>query len=217
MAAAIESVRVATLSGNRLQVRAKWFVLATGAIENARLLLASDGTESGGVGNRYDQVGRYFMEHPRHVVAEVDVGPDHDQAIKAYLPRYALLRLPVAAELNVAYPVQRQERLLDAAIYFELVLKGEEAASTRAAKQLFWDLWRGARPRQPMQQVAAVLSSPLSLATFGWGLYSCSEQYVRCRRITLIAEQCPNPDSRVMSRPRPRSSRHEARQARLAT
>ena len=153
--------------------------------------------EAGGLGNRHDCVGRYFMEHPRHVVAEVDVAPEHDQAIKAYLPRYALLRLPVAAELNVAYPVQRQERLLDAAIYLELVLKGEEAPSTRAAKQLFWDLWRGVRPREPMQQMAAVLSSPLSLATFGWGLFSCSERFVSCRRITLIVEQSPNPDSRV--------------------
>jgi choline dehydrogenase-like flavoprotein len=49
-----------------------------------------------------------------------------------------------------------------------------------------------------MQQIGAVLSSPLSLATFGWGLLSCSERFVRCRRITFIAEQCPNPDSRVM-------------------
>jgi|APTNR8051073442_1049403.scaffolds.fasta_scaffold08423_1 choline dehydrogenase-like flavoprotein len=194
----VESVLVRTLSGNRMRFRARWFVLATGAIENARLLLASNGVEAGGVGNRYDQVGRYFMEHPRTVVAEVSLADGAEQAMKAYLPRYALLRLPVAAEMNIGFDTQRHERLLDGAAYLELVLQGEEAASTKAMKQLFWDLWRGVRPRQPMQQIGAVLSSPLSLATFGWGLLSCSERFVRCRRITFIAEQCPNPDSRVM-------------------
>ncbi len=193
----ISAVQVRTLSGKRLRVQARWFVLAAGAIENARLLLASDTVEPAGIGNRHDQVGRYFMEHPRTVVAEVSLADGIEQATKAYLPRYALLRLPVAAELNLTYATQRDERLLDGAAYLELVLQGEEAESTRAAKQLFWDLWRGVRPRQPMQQVAAVLSSPLSLATFGWGLISCSERFIRCRRITFIAEQCPNPDSRV--------------------
>jgi choline dehydrogenase-like flavoprotein len=194
----IEHVQVRTLAGNRMRVEARWFVLATGAIENARLLLASNSIEAAGVGNRHDQVGRYFMEHPRTVVAEVSLANGAEQAMKAYLPRYALLRLPVAAEMNLSFGVQRDERLLDGAAYLELVLEGEEAASTKAMKQLFWDIWRGVRPRQPMQQIGAVLSSPLSLATFGWGLLSCSERFVRCRRITFIAEQCPNPDSRVM-------------------
>ena len=49
----------------RLRVRAKRFVLAAGAIENARLLLASNAVRSEGLGNAHDLVGRFFMEHPR--------------------------------------------------------------------------------------------------------------------------------------------------------
>jgi choline dehydrogenase-like flavoprotein len=56
-------LRVATLEGHRFWVSAKVFILATGAIENARLLLNSDKGQKGGLGNSYDLVGRYFMEH----------------------------------------------------------------------------------------------------------------------------------------------------------
>ena len=43
--------------GRRLAVRARHVVLCAGAIETARLLLASD------VGNEHDQVGRYLQGH----------------------------------------------------------------------------------------------------------------------------------------------------------
>lgn len=50
--------------GFRLQVRAGRFVLATGGIENARLLLASTGPRfPAGLGNQHDNVGRYYMVH----------------------------------------------------------------------------------------------------------------------------------------------------------
>jgi choline dehydrogenase-like flavoprotein len=56
-------VRVATLNGNVFFVSARVFILAAGGIENARLLLASNRTQAAGLGNRYDLVGRFFMEH----------------------------------------------------------------------------------------------------------------------------------------------------------
>jgi len=61
--AAVEGIEVATLTGTRARVRAKCYVLATGGIENARLLLASNTINEQGVGNQHDLVGRYFMEH----------------------------------------------------------------------------------------------------------------------------------------------------------
>ena len=44
-------------------VNAKQIVLATGAIENARVLLACNKQVAAGLGNQHDLVGRYFMEH----------------------------------------------------------------------------------------------------------------------------------------------------------
>ena len=58
-----QSVRVATLAGNQFSVSARNFVLAAGGIENPRILLASRGSRSSGVGNDNDLVGRFFADH----------------------------------------------------------------------------------------------------------------------------------------------------------
>ncbi len=57
-------VMAQSLSGPRFPVEAKYYILATGGIENARLLLASNNVQSHGLGNQNDLVGRYFMDHP---------------------------------------------------------------------------------------------------------------------------------------------------------
>jgi choline dehydrogenase-like flavoprotein len=59
----VTHLSVATLAGNRFSVTARVYILATGAVENARLLLASNSVQSTGLGNQYDLVGRFFMEH----------------------------------------------------------------------------------------------------------------------------------------------------------
>ncbi len=55
----VTSAEVAFSTGARAQVEAKLFVIATGGIETPRLLLISD------IGNEHDQVGRYYMDHPK--------------------------------------------------------------------------------------------------------------------------------------------------------
>lgn len=54
----VQRVAASTLDGGSLEVEAQTVVLACGGLENARLLLASNAQEAGGIGNRFDQVGR---------------------------------------------------------------------------------------------------------------------------------------------------------------
>jgi len=61
-----ESIReVEATSGGkrRFFVRAKYFILACGGLENPRLLLSSNQVIPTGIGNQEDQVGRYYQAH----------------------------------------------------------------------------------------------------------------------------------------------------------
>lgn len=60
----ITNVSVGTLSGRRFSVKADFFVLAAGGIENPRILLLSNSVQEMGLGNQNGLVGRYFMDHP---------------------------------------------------------------------------------------------------------------------------------------------------------
>lgn len=77
----VSQVTVKTLAGNTVTVAAKRFVVATGGIENARLLLDSNEAQPKGIGNGHDLVGRYFMEHiayPKSVIRPPVMDPAYD-------------------------------------------------------------------------------------------------------------------------------------------
>ena len=59
----IEELKVKNHEGKTHTVKAKQFILACGAIQNSRMLLASNSQAKNGLGNQNDLVGRYFMEH----------------------------------------------------------------------------------------------------------------------------------------------------------
>jgi len=69
---AVESLTVRTLRGTRLTVWASHFVLATGGLETARLLLANRDVSPQGIGNEHDVVGRYYMCHIAGAVGHLE-------------------------------------------------------------------------------------------------------------------------------------------------
>jgi choline dehydrogenase-like flavoprotein len=76
--ASLDRFDVATLNGKRFFVKAATTVLALGAVENARLMLASRDVAPSGVGNGNDLVGRFFADHPipRDTATLVSFGGD---------------------------------------------------------------------------------------------------------------------------------------------
>jgi choline dehydrogenase-like flavoprotein len=61
----VATITANSINGNSLTLKAKRFVLACGGIENASILLNSNKQLPNGLGNQCDNVGRYFMDHPK--------------------------------------------------------------------------------------------------------------------------------------------------------
>lgn len=67
----VSGLEVASLNGKKGKVTARRYILAAGAIANARIMLYSNKVSANGIGNEYDNVGRYFMQHPHVDIAEI--------------------------------------------------------------------------------------------------------------------------------------------------
>jgi len=108
---------IATLTGRTFTVHPKAVVLATGGIENARLLLASRADRSTGLGNEHDWVGRCFMEHLHlpmgHLLTSPGVG-DNDFCGKLILEDVRLRGV-----ITATAAAQQEYRLLATSIAIE--------------------------------------------------------------------------------------------------
>ncbi|CAN5148941.1 hypothetical protein BH20ACT13_BH20ACT13_10760 [soil metagenome] len=116
-------VRVATLARNRFAVRARHFVLATGGIENPRLLLASNRTRPRGIGNDRGLVGRFFLEHPLFEAAIV-VPTTPDLRAGFYEP-HRVRGTEIQGYISLTKEVQREEGLVDVQLLVRLVNRSD--------------------------------------------------------------------------------------------
>ncbi len=82
--ARIEQATVQTLDGNHFGVVATRFILATGALEVARLLLASREVQATGIGNQRGLVGRYYMCHLAGTIGRLRIDGPPDRAWHGY-------------------------------------------------------------------------------------------------------------------------------------
>jgi choline dehydrogenase-like flavoprotein len=108
----VTEANVACLTGNRFKVRAKQFILAASGIENPRLLLLSKRRQPAGLGNQHDQVGRYFMEHPR-LVTGILLPTNPRTSVGLYSQHRTLRGEILEGHVALSEQTLRQEQILD--------------------------------------------------------------------------------------------------------
>lgn len=106
----VSAVKVACLSGTSFRVAARAFLLATGGIENARLLLLADRVQPAGLGNGHDLVGRYFMEH-LYLDAAADIRAPRGAISDFYTSGHWVNGRRVRGILGLSPEVRRREQL----------------------------------------------------------------------------------------------------------
>ncbi len=183
-----EGVRFGAPGGRQQMVRARHVVLAAGAIETARLLLASRDVRPAGVGNGNDLVGRFFMEHP--VVWNVPFISLRDPDAMAFFSVHDRgLRRPDGTPCrwrgHLALPADERERAGVLAAYVAVSLPTLKGLGTMSAE---------ADPD--------ALPAPAAL-TLGLGgtvprARGADGLAEHVGHLTLVLEQAPNRDSRVV-------------------
>ena len=192
---AIDRLSVRTLTGKTFTVRARVVVLATGAIENARLLLHSR------IGNEHDLVGRYFAEHP-HVRSGVLVAnPGVDCAF--YDERQRRGREPMGWFVTPAHLV-RERRLLAFSASLRQV-RPAPAAWVRSAQSpafasvvaVMESVVRGRGPAHWGRRLSRALRGAGDVVRGAGARASMAKRRGRVFEVNVRAEQVPNRDSRV--------------------
>jgi choline dehydrogenase-like flavoprotein len=80
----VTRLTVRNLQGKRFSVTAQRYVLATGGLEVARLLLANRDVHPHGIGNQHDVVGRYYMCHIAGTIGRISIDGALDRVSHGY-------------------------------------------------------------------------------------------------------------------------------------
>jgi choline dehydrogenase-like flavoprotein len=131
----VNSATIASLAGNTASINARYFVIAAGAIESARLLLVSNDVHKKGLGNEHDNVGRYFMMHPHATIGTAaNVSPNY----APYLRRFDNDNAYVTTGVGPTAAAQEQQRMLNCSVRFEAGL--DTSSGFYAANQVVDEL-----------------------------------------------------------------------------
>jgi choline dehydrogenase-like flavoprotein len=182
----VKRLAIRTLNGLRHSVIARYYVLAAGGLENARILLLSNNVVQAGLGNQNDLVGRFFMEHPHMGGFAEMVVADLKRLPKILRERVRAEGRSAKAAFNPTQTFLREHRLLNATFMMGVAGKypadqrPEAATANDTARR---DMLMAARHFLTDNDHAAKLGRPDDIGVWlGMG---------------GACEQAPNPDSRV--------------------
>jgi choline dehydrogenase-like flavoprotein len=216
----VDRLEVRTLGGKSFVARARYYVVACGGLESARLLLASRDVHPHGIGNAHDVLGRYYMCHLAGTTGAISVdrplsavhqGYDVD-AEGIYCRRRFALTEHAQREHRLGNFVARlhHPRITDPAhrnAVLSLLYLAKPLISYEYSKRLHGE--QRASLRTWLAHVGNVASAPFDAVAFAW--HMLWDRRLEERKFPSIilrpranlysldfhAEQEPNPLSRV--------------------
>jgi choline dehydrogenase-like flavoprotein len=195
-AGSVERLDVRTTAGRAIDIRARHYLLAAGGIENPRILLASNSVATNGIGNAYDLVGRYFMEHPHGRGGRI-VGRADWRWLSAFAKR-RVNGIEVAPTLTPSEALQRREGLLNSSL--TIAVRQPEAGTHPLAKRAYLHVKHRTAPNRRGRSLWKATKQMVRGYT---GLTGPLHPWLMKRisnldlALVIRAEQAPNPDSRI--------------------
>ncbi len=195
----IDSITVEAGDNHQFVVRPGIVVLATHALENARLLLLGNQQHPDGFGNEHDLVGRYFQDHT--AVQAAVFRPTQELMRSPKLNVFGTHPVPdekirICSMLGLSPEVVRREGLLNPAFFVFPTTAALSSNTFQSVRTLGRTLKFRPRPPSMAAHIANLAGHPMTV------MRSALELAGRAHhpdRFLLLAmnEQAPNPMSRV--------------------
>lgn len=179
---------VRTTNGRKFFIHPKVTVIACGGIENARMLLVSRSQRPSGLGNDFDQVGRYYMDHPKGECGLVRIAAGRR---KLPHPAYSSGRPGrVRLGLRLSDAEQTRERVLNSYVRLRPVI---DERGAQALGELYRRRLKALANPRLIKDLAAHAPDVLSSVWFRM----FNRGVVRAMKIENFMEQEPRPQNRV--------------------
>jgi len=197
----ISRLSIVTLDGKSFEAKARTYVLATGGIENARLLLLSNRNQENGLGNDHDLVGRYFMEHLT-VPMFCEFFPADSRVNVDFYRSYPQEWGDVWGVLNLAESLQRTEQTGNCRFQIgaetNAFNQNMSAEGMRSLLEASGHLRQGNIPKELQRHLANIIADIDDIAGAGYNRLVHHPNYpIFSLKVIAIGEQMPNPYSRV--------------------
>ena len=194
-ATSISKVLVRSMSGTNIQVKAKFFIICCGGIESARLLLLSDSVETAGIGNRYDNVGRFFQDHPG---VGIPISPINRNLFNPWCNGLRRKNIKHALKVVPSEIFQEKHQILQ--VGAEVYYPTEQDDTVVAAKEILRSLRSFTDWKSLPQKTFTIFKNPARLISAIYSYYvlkqpvsiGSTQPY-----IGIGVEQEPNPKSRI--------------------
>jgi choline dehydrogenase-like flavoprotein len=179
----VTAVKFSSVSKAWCRVRAGIFVLAAGAIENARLLLLSGEAGSDAFGNRYGWVGRCFMEHLRdYALTWIPKSPEMFHQAAFYDARRVRDNIIIGGRIALTERAIRDQNLPNASI--TLLPRAKTSPNSGPMGRLLARLGKYVKRR--------------STLGYGWSRTTNLSRRYDAFQLLINFEQHPNSENRIM-------------------
>lgn len=190
----VRLIRYRSLDGREGAVDAKVFILATGALEVPRLLLASN-RDGVGIGNENDLVGRFLQEHPATRLGSVSV--TNQRKLQSLFNGRRANGRRYSSRLSLTPEAQASAEILNASAGFLFCLPEEDGfgflRSTLKRRNLREIVKKGAR----LARESARCFPELVESAWRYGAQGRIYTPGAVCEVAASFEQEPNPNSRV--------------------
>jgi choline dehydrogenase-like flavoprotein len=193
-AGAVTGLRVAALGRPQFRVEAAQVILATGGIENARLLLNADAVERGGLGNGNDLVGRFFMDHP-YLWKTANIVFAEDYPTLAFYDYRIRDGIKVDGFIGLTAEAQRREGLPNLMFSLDRGQLADESTGVAALRSMYRSARNGHWPDHLGHQLGRVIGDLDGLA--GTLYRRATHREPILYSVSFACECPPDPASRV--------------------